>query len=58
MKELYPSQDMRTMADLDILMDSNKANLIIKVFKEMGYTLDHIDEEGHDVYQKETCYEY
>lgn len=52
MKELYPSQDMRTMADLDILMDSNKANLIIKVFKEMGYTLDHIDEEGHDVYQK------
>ena len=52
MKELYPSQDMRTMADLDILMDNNKAELVRKVFKEMGYTLDHIDEEGHDVYKK------
>ena len=51
-KELYPSQDMRTMADLDILMDSNKADLVKKVFKEMGYVLDHIDEEGHDVYKK------
>ncbi len=51
-KELYPSQDMRTMADLDILMDSNKADVVKKVFKEMGYTLDHIDEEGHDVYKK------
>lgn len=51
-KELYPSQDMRTMADLDILMDSNKADLVKKIFKEMGYTLDHIDEEGHDVYKK------
>ncbi len=51
-KELYPSQDMRTMADLDILMDSNKADAVRKVFKEMGYVLDHIDEEGHDVYQK------
>lgn len=51
-KELYPSQDMRTMADLDILMDSNKGDVVKKVFKEMGYTLDHIDEEGHDVYKK------
>jgi len=51
-KELYPTQDMRTMADLDILMDSSKKKQVEGAFREMGYTLDHIDEEGHDVYFK------
>ena len=40
MKKLYPSSDMRTMADIDILIkDSADFNMIKKIMREGGYSL-------------------
>lgn len=52
MKEMYPSQDMRLMADLDILMDKNKAKTVEKLLLSLDYKREHKNEDGHDVYCK------
>lgn len=51
MKRLYPSLDMRSMADLDILVDPKKIKDLIPLMKNIGY---HVEKLGgnHDVYQK------
>lgn len=51
-KEMYPSQDMRMMSDLDILMDSSKSKEVGKILLLMGYKRQYENEDGHDVYKK------
>lgn len=37
LKYLYPSPELRTMSDLDILFESSKSKLVKEVLKDLGY---------------------
>ena len=49
LKKLYPSPELRTMCDVDILYDDK--NNIIKLLSSLGYKLTH-KSNHHDVYEK------
>lgn len=51
-KGLYPQTDMRTMSDIDILIDPENAARARDIMLELGYTCEHFDYEHHDVYFK------
>lgn len=53
LKEMYPQQDMRTMSDLDILMEPGKAEAVENILKSLGYKMKLEYHSGHDVYNKE-----
>ena len=49
-KYLYPSPELRTMSDLDILFDDKKTKLVKKILLELGYKCDKTggtDDEYH-----------
>lgn len=50
-RNCYPYPDMRTMADLDILVKKDRLKEVKKIMKSLGYTT---EQEGgnHDVYYK------
>lgn len=50
LKQLYPQSDMRTMSDIDILIDGENAEGVRKILLEMGYTCEDYDKGVHDVY--------
>lgn len=50
-KELYPQSDMRSMSDLDILVDPENAGKVGLILTDMGYTAKETG-EGDDVYIK------
>lgn len=53
MKHLYPSIEMRSMADLDILFEKNKHKEVANIFKELGYTREGKgSDSNHDVYMR------
>lgn len=54
-KGLYPHSDMRFMADLDILIDSEKRQSLRKIMQNAGYTIRSYNKGNHDVYYKEPC---
>jgi len=48
-KYLYPQPDMRSMSDLDILLKAEQTTQVIRIMKDMGFTL--LDKGGnHDSY--------
>ena len=51
-KGLYPQTDMRTMSDIDILIDPENAQKARDIMLALGYTCEHFDYEHHDVYFK------
>lgn len=53
LKEMYPQQDMRMMADLDILMERGKAEQVREILNSMGYKTKLEYDLGHDIYYKE-----
>lgn len=52
LKELYPQPDMRTMADIDMLIDEENASAVRDIMLELGYTCEHFGYDIHDVYYK------
>jgi len=52
LKELYPENGMREMADNDILYDSTKQAEVKKIMLSMGYSAESVGKSHHDVYMK------
>ena len=52
MKHLYPSLDMRSMADLDILVEKNSLKKLTPLMKNIGYKVESTG-GNHDVYYKQ-----
>ncbi len=52
LKELYPENGMREMADNDVLYDSTKQAEVRKIMLGMGYTAESVGKTHHDVYMK------
>lgn len=52
LKEMYPQQDMRMMADLDILMKPEKASAVDRILTSMGYRCEVSGIGAHDEYFK------
>lgn len=55
-KHMYPSPDMRNMADMDILIKPEDADRVYDIMMEMGYTCEMKGKFHHDVYMKEPIY--
>lgn len=53
MKYLYPSPDMRSMADIDIYFDKTKAKDLRKILTGLGYSVESYKKGNHDTYLKE-----
>ena len=51
-KHYYPQSDMRTMSDIDMLIDPQNAAKARDIMTALGYTCEHYDYEHHDVYYK------
>lgn len=54
LKNLYPKSYMRSMVDVDILVEDTKTELVNQIMKELGYSSEHFG-EVHDVYYKKPC---
>ena len=52
LKDLYPENGMREMADNDMLYDSGKQKEVMQIMLENGYTAESIGQSHHDVYMK------
>ena len=52
LKELYPSPEMRTMADLDFLCNINKIEDIKMIMYQLGY-IPHAEADNHFIFYKE-----
>ena len=50
-KYLYPSIDMRSMADLDIYFDATKSKIVKNIMLDLGYSLD-LSNIDQDIYKK------
>lgn len=53
LKELYPENGMREMADNDVLYDSTKQSEVKKIMLSMGYSAESVGKTHHDVYMKQ-----
>ena len=55
-KNMYPSTDMRSMSDMDILIKREDAKKVHDILIGMGYTCDMYDISHQDVYFKDPIY--
>lgn len=51
-KQLYPQSDMRTMSDIDILIDPENAEKARRITEGLGYECKHFGYDIHDIYYK------
>ncbi|MGN1339463.1 MAG: nucleotidyltransferase family protein [Oscillospiraceae bacterium] len=51
-KHLYPQSDMRTMSDIDMLIDPENAEKARDIMAGLGYSCEHFGYDVHDVYHK------
>lgn len=58
LKELYPRQEMRQMADNDILFDAEYKAAVKDYFVREGYEVISYAKGNHDVYEKEPVYNF
>lgn len=58
LKELYPKQEMRQMADNDILFDAAYKSAVRDYFVREGYKVISYAKGNHDVYEKEPVYNF
>ena len=58
LKDLYPRQEMRQMADNDILFDSTYEAAVKDYFVREGYEVISYAKGNHDVYEKEPVYNF
>lgn len=52
LKDLYPQRDMRSMSDIDILVDVENLPKVNDILVNMGYTVRVEEDEDHDNYSK------
>ena len=52
LKDLYPENGMREMADNDMLYDAEKQQEVMEIMLSHGYTAKSVGESNHDVYMK------
>ncbi|MBR6967877.1 MAG: nucleotidyltransferase family protein [Ruminococcus sp.] len=52
LKELYPENGMREMADNDVLYNSDKQEEVKQIFLDRGYHAESFGKGNHDVYMK------
>ena len=52
LKELYPENGMREMADNDMLYDAEKQQEVMQIMLDHGYTAESVGKTHHDVYMK------
>ena len=52
LKELYPENGMREMADNDVLYDSTKQGEVKTIMLSRGYSAESVGKSHHDVYMK------
>ena len=58
LKELYPENGMREMADNDILYDSTKQGEVKTIMLSRGYSAESVGKSNHDVYMKPPVLNY
>lgn len=58
LKDLYPRQEMRQMADNDILFDAEYEAAVKDYFVREGYEVISYAKGNHDVYEKEPIYNF
>ena len=58
LKDLYPKQEMRQMADNDILFDAEYEAAVKDYFVREGYEVIAYAKGNHDVYEKEPVYSF
>ena len=58
LKDLYPRQEMRQMADNDILFDAEYEAAVKDYFVREGYEVISYAKGNHDVYEKEPVYNF
>ena len=58
LKDLYPRQEMRQMADNDILFDATYEAAVKDYFVREGYEVISYAKGNHDVYEKEPVYNF
>lgn len=51
-KRLYPQSDMRTMSDIDLLINEENAERARDIMSELGYSCEHFGYDIHDIYYK------
>lgn len=51
-KQLYPQSDMRTMSDIDLLIDPENAEKARDIMAGLGYSCEHFGYDVHDIYHK------
>lgn len=49
-KALYPQSDMRTMSDIDALIDLENAERAREIMEELGYSCECFNHHVHDIY--------
>ena len=52
LKEIYPENGMREMADNDMLYDAEKQQEVMEIMLGHGYTAESVSKTHHDVYMK------
>lgn len=55
LREYYPREDLRTMADLDILIRKEDISRIRSLLSCMGYKAGAVDSRNEDVYTRDEC---
>lgn len=55
LRDYYPREDLRTMADLDILIRKEDLERIRVILSSMGYHTESVDSRNEDVYIKDGC---
>lgn len=50
LKQLYPQSDMRTMSDIDLLIDGDNAEKARDIMLGLGYTCEEFGHGVHDIY--------
>lgn len=55
LREYYPREDLRTMADLDVLIHQKDIKRIRSLLPLLGYQPEYVDTRNEDVYTKDGC---
>ena len=53
LKDIYPKNGMRQMADNDVLFDAEKREQVREIMISKGYTVERFNESNHDIYHKQ-----
>lgn len=59
LKDLYPQRDMRSMSDIDIIIDPENVQKVHDIMTSMGYESEIQEDQDHDAYLKKPhiCFE-